>query len=887
MNLPIETEENVDSRIILDYWSLDQVNITEEKFWNYYKQVREQIEQVKSTLATPEEIKRVTDRLIYISNIIQFQKSGNTNVTNIDKLKYLQDMSILWYINFLIWSFFHENKTWFMVMPTGQWKTLLSLILADLNPNKTIIITDNNIWTDQFISASQGLTNIDASASVIDTQNDNTDNCIISGWYNFFKSIEQKTINFLEYSTIFIDEVDVNGLSEKRQDFLQKIQKEYWINIVWMSATEQQGSGKKITDFYKYDILSFPMPQSLPELHRMWEIPNIHFKDVYLNAELQLSKANLTENEEEIDYFIKNSDWIQQIFDYHLQKNHKKKFILWMKNNSLNSFILKVAQTKWIRLASLTGDTPQTERTEIVNKLKNGELDWILWCKLTWRWLDIPECEVVYNSLLTYAPQLFWQLAGRAARFDQTQPLWEKEIVTFLPKSVLHKENKTKNGKIWKNISTQRAAFPLCFWAFFNPKYFSHPEKSWMHISDEKEYNLWALDETKVVSLQWVSSMLEAYNTYWSFSGRPEVLANLILSIDRNLSYHILQNYVLRVKSEQYINNFYSKNEDVTESDQEHKKEIFENYQKYLSMYKWNNSESLTVQKEKQLFKNYFSEKDIQKKNTIAHDIISYHYDIIIAIACKIDTQWIPLDDVIQSWVLAILEKMDNFKNISRFSSFCSLYAFTYMQTYIQNNASEIRIPISQQEIREKIERALGNYDKQSQNSENWDFNNGKKKISYIAEQLWKSEVEIKEILKIHNETYETFDEEDIIINNWILRYEEHGASSVGEDRKIYNWIPLWIRASETNTQDTPPDSIIKQGLQESVRDVLSWLTSRERKVLEIRFWLLKNLCTPTLEEVWTQLNVSRTRIEQIEKEALRKLRNPWRSSHLRSFLDE
>ena len=42
-----------------------------------------------------------------------------------------------------------------------------------------------------------------------------------------------------------------------------------------------------------------------------------------------------------------------------------------------------------------------------------------------------------------------------------------------------------------------------------------------------------------------------------------------------------------------------------------------------------------------------------------------------------------------------------------------------------------------------------------------------------------------------------------------------------------------------------------------------------------------------TLEEVGKQFDVTRERIRQIEAKALRKLRLPSRSSHLKNFLDE
>jgi len=63
-------------------------------------------------------------------------------------------------------------------------------------------------------------------------------------------------------------------------------------------------------------------------------------------------------------------------------------------------------------------------------------------------------------------------------------------------------------------------------------------------------------------------------------------------------------------------------------------------------------------------------------------------------------------------------------------------------------------------------------------------------------------------------------------------------------------------------------------------------LTAREAKVLRMRFGIDMNT-DHTLEEVGKQFDVTRERIRQIEAKALRKLRHPSRSDHLRGFLDE
>ncbi len=81
-----------------------------------------------------------------------------------------------------------------------------------------------------------------------------------------------------------------------------------------------------------------------------------------------------------------------------------------------------------------------------------------------------------------------------------------------------------------------------------------------------------------------------------------------------------------------------------------------------------------------------------------------------------------------------------------------------------------------------------------------------------------------------------------------------------------------------------PVEKADRQLLKEQVQEVLSILNDREREVLEMRFGL-KDGQDHTLEEVGRYFGVTRERVRQIEAKALRKLRHPMRSRHLRDYL--
>jgi RNA polymerase primary sigma factor len=81
-----------------------------------------------------------------------------------------------------------------------------------------------------------------------------------------------------------------------------------------------------------------------------------------------------------------------------------------------------------------------------------------------------------------------------------------------------------------------------------------------------------------------------------------------------------------------------------------------------------------------------------------------------------------------------------------------------------------------------------------------------------------------------------------------------------------------------------PADQASRHLLKEQMSEILSGLSERERKVLEMRFGL-KDGTARTLEEVGQEFGVTRERIRQIEAKALRKLRHPIRSRKLRDYL--
>jgi RNA polymerase primary sigma factor len=89
----------------------------------------------------------------------------------------------------------------------------------------------------------------------------------------------------------------------------------------------------------------------------------------------------------------------------------------------------------------------------------------------------------------------------------------------------------------------------------------------------------------------------------------------------------------------------------------------------------------------------------------------------------------------------------------------------------------------------------------------------------------------------------------------------------------------------EDKKNGSPGKAAIYKSLQEYTEKLLATLSAKEEKVLRMRFGLGEN-ADCTLEEVGTDLEVTRERIRQIEAKALQKMRHPARSEHLKTFIE-
>jgi RNA polymerase primary sigma factor len=242
-------------------------------------------------------------------------------------------------------------------------------------------------------------------------------------------------------------------------------------------------------------------------------------------------------------------------------------------------------------------------------------------------------------------------------------------------------------------------------------------------------------------------------------------------------------------------------------------------------------------------------EADAAKKR-----LIEANLRLVVSVAKRYTNRGMQFLDLIQEGNIGLMRAVDKFdyKRGYKFSTYATWWVRQAVTRAIADQARTIRIPVHMIETINKLVRL--------QRMMQQEFGR-EPTTEELAIRMDLSPSKVRRVMRIA--------QEPISLQTPVGEEEESNLGDFLVDSRMVS----------------PSEAVINLNLREQTAEVLKTLSPREEKIVKMRFGL-QDGSEHTLEEVGQNFAVTRERIRQIEAKALRKLRHPSRSNHLRNFLE-